>query len=649
MCLTVENFKSFVTNELNYKFIKALQYIVFDEAHLDQVSESFWWTELLPQSAQLIILSATLGDIDAVQKIVSDAVKIDASRDRTVSVITHTVRPIPLQYALFKGCDNPVDGVISNNLVKAQRIGCAINRFDPTPRDIMSIAGKSVKIPEDRESQYQMARELIARIPVETLDKKLDETIAEANVDCSPQNIYRLLSYLFSNELQPALVFLTSSSGTKDMVNGLIGVIQELEQADPEFKRATKLLSKLEKFEKQNRDVANEALFDGEKKTGKRPKARSSSQKMTMEKSAGKPASDDTDAVNMADLEQQLKKWKFPNHVTGMQKNCPQWIQDALEYGIGVYTNDMPTWLRYCIFDMFKEGKIYLLVSDTSISVGINLPVRTCVLCGDMTPVLFRQTGGRAGRRGFDTKGYIVPMFNKDKIREYIKQDTPPVSLNLPNTMSFTNLVRLTTPHCLDSYVQSEAVEPDSRPKALAVPSPLKSAILHSYLETLEPEALETTKRKLDIIRNEKWNYHRLTNMLGALPNDESMVFIKLLISGTLHSLTPLEFIRVMSVLFERRPGNVDVELPGDLKKRIAVYAAQYDMDLSSPIDNYLYLFYRDGQYSIDYLDSINKLGNWLYILRSQTNMIAPNTDNFCILINKVDEHFMASCKKALI
>jgi len=66
--------------------------------------------------------------------------------------------------------------------------------------------------------------------------------------------------------------------------------------------------------------------------------------------------------------------------------------------------HSFPAWLRNKMFDAFKEGKLQVMIADPTISVGINLPVRTCIMCGDdMSPSLYKQMSGRAGRRGFDT------------------------------------------------------------------------------------------------------------------------------------------------------------------------------------------------------------------------------------------------------
>ena len=56
--------------------------------------------------------------------------------------------------------------------------------------------------------------------------------------------------------------------------------------------------------------------------------------------------------------------------------------------------------------------------------MGVNLPARTVILTGEMDSVLYHQMGGRAGRRGIDTIGYVVHcnnLFKMPTMDEYKK------------------------------------------------------------------------------------------------------------------------------------------------------------------------------------------------------------------------------------
>ena len=307
-------------------------------------------------------------------------------------------------------------------------------------------------------------------------------------------------------------------------------------------------------------------------------------------------------------------------------------------------------WLRYHIFDMFKTGDIRLLISDTSISVGINLPVRTCVQCGDMSASLFRQTGGRAGRRGYDDKGYIIPLLNKGLIRTYFRQNIPPVSLNFPSEMSYTDLICLTTPNNLEAYNHNG--EPDTSTHSLQKHSALKHFILNKYVSCSNQDTIKSMYQKMYIIHNQKWNYHRLTNLIRKLTYNESMIIMKMLVAGQLHQITPMEFIHIIGYVFETEcipDGNdrqINKYLDQNIIDRIHKYAEELGISISHKRNHsFLYEFCKNGTKDAGLID---RIGNWLYILKTNVELVAPSTDSFSQLITKVDALFITAYKKII-
>lgn len=67
---------------------------------------------------------------------------------------------------------------------------------------------------------------------------------------------------------------------------------------------------------------------------------------------------------------------------------------------------------RRAIQKLASTGKLGLVISDSSLAFGVNMPFRTCIFCGEMRgeldELMAQQMSGRAGRRGLDVRGNIV-------------------------------------------------------------------------------------------------------------------------------------------------------------------------------------------------------------------------------------------------
>jgi len=73
--------------------------------------------------------------------------------------------------------------------------------------------------------------------------------------------------------------------------------------------------------------------------------------------------------------------------------------------------------------------------------MGINMPCKSVVFYGDsvyLTPLMFRQMSGRAGRRGFDDNGQVYFFgFSNPRIKQLFSSSLPQILGDFPLTMSF--------------------------------------------------------------------------------------------------------------------------------------------------------------------------------------------------------------------
>lgn len=84
---------------------------------------------------------------------------------------------------------------------------------------------------------------------------------------------------------------------------------------------------------------------------------------------------------------------------------------EGLERGIALHHSGLPRRYRTAVETLFRIGFLRIIFSTETLAVGINMPCKSTVFIGDslqLNTLMYRQTSGRAGRRGFDTFGHII-------------------------------------------------------------------------------------------------------------------------------------------------------------------------------------------------------------------------------------------------
>lgn len=693
ICITIDNFTNFILNGLNMNFLKSLKFIVFDEVHLPEISTSILWSSYLPHDAQFILLSATMGTSDTVIKKFKEIMNNNGiNSSKKVKVIEYAIRPIPLQNILFKDCSFPIDGYNCSTLKKAGKIACQVSYTDPTLRDLKQLK-PDLKLREvskmSRDEQYELGQEILKRIseipPVDFTDILTD--ISE-----DYEKMYKLFAYLFANDLAPVLYFHTSSGKLQTFCKQFISYINNIENQDKEFLLAQKFKDKLKKIEKRmteheqvdekkqkfrssNTGTSNGNGITHTVKSNKYRDTKMITKVDHTKKSAGTVKllieqntkqgitglDQEGDLLNHEDLiteilndntrtdeeihayiteitEHAFKKWKFPaTDEFNDLPPCPTWVKECLHYGIGVYMKDFKAPLRYYIFDLFKEGKIKILISDLSISVGINLPARTCILAGDITSELYKQLGGRAGRRGYDNQGYVLPICSKDRIERCLRDDRAVCQIHFPQHFTYLDLLKLHTPLEMDTVIfPDQLINNDI--------GYIKSYILKKYSTKIQDtDVLNNYHSYIKDFTDLHLHTCRLTNLINKLPFNETLMIIKMLIQGEFNICTSNELISIISMLFEWKAGSTDN--PDLISKfNLKTYDSKYHILFT--YNNYFELFCKESKLYTEDIDNILKIGEWIYVFKDYIRKIAPVDDHFRLILEEVDMKYTIACKR---
>jgi superfamily II RNA helicase len=93
-------------------------------------------------------------------------------------------------------------------------------------------------------------------------------------------------------------------------------------------------------------------------------------------------------------------------------------IRKWLKHGIGLHHAGLLPKYRVLVEQLAQKGLLKIICGTDTLGVGINVPIRTvlfsklCKFDGEKTAILsardFHQIAGRAGRKGFDDRGWVV-------------------------------------------------------------------------------------------------------------------------------------------------------------------------------------------------------------------------------------------------
>ena len=125
----------------------------------------------------------------------------------------------------------------------------------------------------------------------------------------------------------------------------------------------------------------------------------------------------DFTSINVATREE---KNRIANEIEGFRFSSPYGpeIRKWLKHGIAIHHAGLLPKYRVLVEQLAQKGLLKIICGTDTLGVGINVPIRTvlftrlCKFDGQKTGILsardFHQISGRAGRKGFDDKGWVV-------------------------------------------------------------------------------------------------------------------------------------------------------------------------------------------------------------------------------------------------
>jgi superfamily II RNA helicase len=150
------------------------------------------------------------------------------------------------------------------------------------------------------------------------------------------------------------------------------------------------------------------------------------------------------------------EKNRIAQLIEGFQFNSPYGpeIRKWVKHGIGIHHAGLLPKYRVLIEQLAQSGLLKIICGTDTLGVGVNVPIRTvlftrlCKFDGQKTAILsardFHQIAGRAGRKGFDDKGWVVAqapehVIENRKLEEKAARDGKKVVKRRPPEHNFVN------------------------------------------------------------------------------------------------------------------------------------------------------------------------------------------------------------------
>lgn len=126
------------------------------------------------------------------------------------------------------------------------------------------------------------------------------------------------------------------------------------------------------------------------------------------------------------------------------RKGVANWQIEGLRRGVGMHHEGLRKNYKDAVEILFRRGYLRVVFATGTLALGINMPCRSTIFCGDsleLNGLMFRQMSGRAGRRGFDLLGQVIFLdMAFGKVQRLIASDLSTLAGEF--TLSPTTLLR---------------------------------------------------------------------------------------------------------------------------------------------------------------------------------------------------------------
>lgn len=302
-------------------------------------------------------------------------------------------------------------------------------------RNLPSLRLKDVQAEIEAENEAnQEGIEAVVSAPEEEPEEKHEIDIGGLRTEktyLNPGVMIGLVRHLMSHDMLPAIVFNFSRDELHRMVFSMLkkfATDQHYKYYGTEEARAkTKALNK-KRTDEYERKLKEREMNENMKQMSRRQAEEQGLQyDETQNEDIGPPPGDIAEEfdgefsfannrvyrANITDIEDQFNiiRRAILKLTSKKQIERNERLLDALQRGIGVHHEGTNKKYRQVVEVLFRMGYLRVVLATGTLALGVNMPCKTTVFAGDsldLTPLMFRQMSGRAGRRGFDPLGHVI-------------------------------------------------------------------------------------------------------------------------------------------------------------------------------------------------------------------------------------------------
>ncbi|CAF1155475.1 unnamed protein product [Adineta steineri] len=465
-----------------------IRYCIFDEIHCmsGEAGSEVWERIMLLINAPMIGLSATINNGENLKKWIETveherSVLNSTYTSRKVCFISHDERLADLNKYLYSNKNfnslHPI-GVMDAKQLTTRGIP---KDFSLSPRETLQLKDELEKngigneqiptLTEYFSPNWIIERNLcnkyshLVRKQFDTLIKNEQNSIIDSVIKSLapsskisypeeksiPSLIIDFMLTLKEKNLLPCIVFCDDRRLCEQMAESVANHFIELERT----LRATTYKAQIEELEKKLKTIKKSPP------AAQSPNGRSKKKGRRDDVTESKAFDEDSD--NQAQLsghEQQLldgilNECNLVNSRGCDQKEINTLLEKAeedypklvnyMKRGIAYHHAGLNNRGRVAVEALFRSRYVQLIFSTSTLSLGIHMPTKTVAFVKDsifLDALQYRQSSGRAGRRGFDIQGHIVFInIPIPKIRHLIISSIPDIHPHSPISLTF--LMRL--------------------------------------------------------------------------------------------------------------------------------------------------------------------------------------------------------------